>query len=85
LYSPPIPSKLIFDQIIKNYCIVLYNTVLLVKKNTDLYTANKKKYQKRTRSTRQIAHKENLSIEEDLQLAQQPIKPVETNKIVSYK
>ncbi|KAJ5240732.1 uncharacterized protein N7469_002323 [Penicillium citrinum] len=30
-----------------NIFYTLYNTVLLAKENTDLYTANKKKYQKR--------------------------------------
>lgn len=85
LYSPSTPSKLILNQIIKGHCLTLYNTTLLIKKNADLHVANKKKRQKRSRSTRQITHKGGLSIKEGLQLVQQPIQPVEANKIVSHK
>jgi hypothetical protein len=56
-----------------------------VKENADLRAANEKKRQKRTRSTRQIAHEGGLSIEEGLQLAQQPIQPVEADEVVSHK
>jgi hypothetical protein len=73
------------DQIIKGHCIALHNTALLVKKNSNLHAVNEKKRQKRTRSTRQITHEGGLSIEESLQLAQQPIQPVEANKVVSHE
>jgi hypothetical protein len=72
------------NQIIKGHFIALHNSALLAKENDNLRTANKKKRQKRTRSKRQIAHG-GLSIEEGLQLAQQPIQPVEANKEVSHR
>jgi hypothetical protein len=53
-------------QIIKGYYIALHNTTLLAKENDDLRAANKKKLQKRTRSTRRITHKGGLIIEEGL-------------------
>lgn len=40
MYSSPNLSKIILDQIIKNYSIVLNNTALLIQKK-DFYTANK--------------------------------------------
>jgi hypothetical protein len=68
-HSPPTPSKVMLDQIIKGHCIALHNTALLAKENDDLRAANEKKLQKRTRSTKRIAHKGGLTIEEGLQLA----------------
>jgi hypothetical protein len=65
-HSPPTPSKVMLDQIIKGHCIALYNTALLAKENDDLRAANEKKLQKRTRSTKRIAHKGGLTIEEGL-------------------
>jgi hypothetical protein len=79
------PLKLVVDQILKGHYRALYHTALLVKENTDLRAANEKKRQKRTRSTRQIAHEGGLSIEEGLQLAQQPIQPVEADEAVSHE
>jgi hypothetical protein len=84
-HSPPTPSKIMLDQIIKGHCIALHNTTLLAKEKDDLRAANKKKLQKRTRSTRRIAHKGGLTIEEGLQLAQQPIQPVEADEVVSHE
>ena len=69
--SPPSPSKEILDQIIKECILALHGGALLAKENTDYHTANKKKHQKRNRSTRQIFCEEGLTVEEDLQLAQQ--------------
>jgi hypothetical protein len=83
--SPPSPLKLVVDQILKGHEIALHNTAILVKENADLRAANEKKRQKRTRSTRQIAHEGGLSIEEGLQLAQQPIQPVEADEVVSHE
>ena len=54
------------DQMIKGYSITLHNAALLAKEIVDLRAANEKKRQKRTRSTRQIAHEGGLSIEEGL-------------------
>lgn len=42
IYSPPTPSKAALDQLIKGCEIVINNTILLVKKNYNLYTTNKK-------------------------------------------
>jgi hypothetical protein len=63
----------------------MHNAALLAKENADLHAANEKKHQKRTRSTRQIAHKGGLSVGEGLQLAQQPIQPVEADGVVSHE
>jgi hypothetical protein len=84
-HSPPTPSKLMLDQIIKGHSIALHNAALLAKEIVDLRAANEKKRQKRTRSTRQIAHEGGLSIEEGLQLAQQPVQPVEADEVVSHE
>ncbi|KAJ5568122.1 hypothetical protein N7450_010608 [Penicillium hetheringtonii] len=84
-HSPPTPSKLMLDQIIKGHCIALHNTALLAKENADLRAANEKKRQKRTRSTMRIAHEGGLTIEEGLQLAQQPFQPVEADEVVSHE
>jgi hypothetical protein len=46
LNSPPTPSKIMLDQIIKGHYISLHNTVLLTQENANLRTANKKKRQK---------------------------------------
>ena len=63
----------------------MHSAALLAKENADLRAANEKKRQKRTRSTRQIAHEGGLSIEEGLQLAQQPIQPVEADEGVLHE
>jgi hypothetical protein len=83
--SPPSPLKLVVDQILKGHYQALHHTALLVKENADLRAANEKKRQKRTRSTMRIAHEGGLSIEEGLQLAQQPIQPVEADEVVSHE
>jgi len=56
----------------------------LLAKNTDYYTVNKKKYQKRNRSTRQIFCEEDLTVEEDLQFAQQLKSPDRAIQIDLY-
>ena len=83
--SPPIPSKIILDQIIKGCMVTMYNTALLAQDNANLRVANEKKRQKRTKSTRHIAYEGGLSIEEGLQLVHQPIQPVEADELVSYE
>ncbi|KAJ5583844.1 hypothetical protein N7450_006508 [Penicillium hetheringtonii] len=82
--SPLILSKIILDQIIKSYSIALHNTILLAQDNTNLRAANKKKRQKRNRSTRQIAYESGLSVEEDLQLVGQLNQLAEDNEVVSH-
>jgi hypothetical protein len=83
--SPPTPSKTMINQIIKGCAITMHSAALLAKENADLRAANEKKRQKRTRSTRQIAHEGGLSIEEGLQLAQQLIQPVAADEVVSHE
>jgi hypothetical protein len=83
--SPPTPSKTIVNQIIKGCAITMHSAALLAKENADLRAANKKKIQKRTRSTIRIAHEGGLSIKEGLQLVQQPIQPAKANEVVSHE
>ena len=73
------------DQIIKGAYLSLHGGALLAQDNANLRAANEKKRQKRTRSTRQIAHEGGLTIEEGLQLVQQPIQPVEADEVVSHE
>ena len=63
----------------------MYNAALLAKENNDLRAANEKKRQKRTRSKRQIRHEGGLTVQEASQLIQQPIQPVEADKVVSHE
>ncbi|KAJ5220823.1 uncharacterized protein N7469_009710 [Penicillium citrinum] len=72
------------NQIIKDYCIALHNTALLAQKNVNLYTANKKVVKKYTRSTKQILCKEDLTVEESLQLIAQLDLPAEAPAIDFY-
>jgi hypothetical protein len=78
--SPPTPTKIILDQVIKGCYLSMHNTALLAKENADLRTANEKKRQKRTRSNRQIPHEGGFTVEEALQVIQQPIQAVEPVK-----
>jgi hypothetical protein len=82
--SPPTPSKLMLDQIIKGCAVTMHNAALLAQENANLRAANEKKRQKRNRSTRQIAHEGGLSVEEGLQLAQQQNQQVEGEGVVSH-
>jgi hypothetical protein len=63
----------------------MHNTALLAKENADLRAANEKKRHKRNRSTRKIAHKGGLSIEEGLQLAQQLNQPADDGRVVLHE
>lgn len=63
--------------------MTIHNAALLAQENANLRAANKKR-QKRTRSTRQIAHTGGLSVEEGLQLAQQLNQPVKGDGVVSH-
>lgn len=83
-HSPPTPSKVMLDQIIKGCAVTMHNAALLAQENANLRAANEKKRQKRKRSTRQIAHEGGLSVEEGLQLVQQQNQPVEDDGVVSH-
>lgn len=60
--SPPTPSKIMLDQIVKGHYISLHNTALLAQENANLRAANEKKRQKRNRSTRQIPCNSGLTV-----------------------
>ena len=83
--STPSPIKTAVDQIIKGAYLSMHNAAILAQENADLRRTNEKKRQKRTRSHRQIALEEGLSIGEGLQLAQQPEQPVEEKQVVSHE
>jgi hypothetical protein len=82
--SPPTPSKILLDRIIKGHMIALHNTALLAQDNTNLRAANEKKRQKRNRSNRHIPCEEGLTAEEGLQLIEQLNQPVEGDGVVSH-
>ncbi|KAJ5573102.1 hypothetical protein N7450_010086 [Penicillium hetheringtonii] len=82
--SSPISSKILLDQIIKDHYLILYNTALFAQDNVNLYTANKKKHQKRNQLYRQIFYQDNLSIEEGLLLAEQLNQKKETDRAESH-
>jgi hypothetical protein len=82
--SPPTPSKIMLDQIIKGHYISLHNTALLAQENANLRAANEKKRQKRNRLTRQIPCNSGLTVEEGLQLVQQLDQPVEATAVVLH-
>jgi hypothetical protein len=73
------------DQIIKGGYLALHTAALLSQENANLRTANKKKRQKRQRSTRQIPYEEGLSVKEAIQLAKQLNQPVEGVGVGSHK
>ncbi|KAJ5737298.1 uncharacterized protein N7483_002423 [Penicillium malachiteum] len=82
--SPPSPSKLMLDQIIKGHCISLRNTALLAQENANLRATNEKKRQKRSRSARQIPCEEGWNVEKGLQLLTQVDLPVEAPMVESH-
>jgi hypothetical protein len=82
--SPPTPSKIMLEQIVKGCTVTMHNAALLAQENANLRAANEKKRQKRTRSNRQITHEGGLSVEEGLQLVQQPNPLVEGDGLVSH-
>jgi hypothetical protein len=65
------------DQVIQGCYLSMHNAALLAKENVDLRTANRKKRQKRTQSYRKIPHEGGFTVEEALQVIQQPIQAVE--------
>jgi hypothetical protein len=82
--SPPTPSKILLDQIIKGHMIALHHTALLAQDNANLRIANEKKRKKRDRSKRHIPCGEGLTVEEGLQLVEQLNQSVEGDKIESH-
>jgi hypothetical protein len=73
--SPPTPVDTALGQLVKGCQLAMQSATILAKENQDLRAANKKKRQKRTRSTRQIAHESSLSVQEARDLIQGPIQP----------
>jgi hypothetical protein len=70
--SPPSPLNSAIDQVLKAYQITMQSAALLEKEVSELRAANETKKRKRTRSTRQIASEEGLSVLEASTLAMQP-------------
>jgi hypothetical protein len=84
LNSPPTPSKIMLDQVIKGHYISLHNTALLAQENANLRAANEKKRQKHNQSTRQIPCNSSLTVKEGLRLVQQLDQLVEAIAVVSH-
>ena len=72
------------DQIIKGHYIALHNTALLAQENANLRLANKKVVKKRNQLTRQIPYREDLTVEEGLQLVTQLDLPAEEAIVDSH-
>jgi hypothetical protein len=83
--SPLGRLKLVVNQILKGHYRAFISHCVISEGERWSTCSKREECQKRTRSTRQIAHEGGPSIEEGLQLAQQPIQPVEADKVVSHK
>jgi hypothetical protein len=83
-HSPPTPSKIMLDQIIKGCAVTMHNAAILAQENANLRAANEKKRQKRNRSTRQMAHDGGLPVEEGIQLVHQLDQPADDDRVVSH-
>ena len=70
--SPPSPSDRALNQLIKGCHLAFQSAAILAKENRELRAANEKQKQKRTRSTRQIAHEGNISVQEVRELRSEP-------------
>jgi hypothetical protein len=70
--SPPSLSNRAINQLIKGCELALQNAIILAKENSELRAANEKQKQKRTRSTRQIAHEGDLSVQQVRELRAEP-------------
>jgi hypothetical protein len=70
--SPPSPLKSAIDQVLKACQITMQSAALLEKEVSELRATNETKKRKRTRSIRQIASEEGLSVLEASTLAMQP-------------
>jgi hypothetical protein len=60
------------DQLIKGFQLSIQGSLLLAKENKELRAEIEKKKQKRTRSTRQIAYKRDLSVQQVRTLRSEP-------------
>jgi hypothetical protein len=72
------------DQIIKGCAVTMHNAALLKKEIANLRAANKKKRQKRGRSTKQMAYDGGLSVEDGIQLVQQLNQPPNNDGVGLY-
>jgi hypothetical protein len=70
--SPPSPLNSAINQVLKACQITMQSAALLEKEVSELRAANETKKRKRTRSKRQIASEEGLSVLEASTLAMQP-------------
>jgi RIO-like serine/threonine protein kinase len=69
--SLPSPLNSAINQVLKAYQTTIYSTALLEKEVSELRAANETKKRKRTRSKKQIASKEGLTVLEASTLAAQ--------------
>jgi len=68
MQSPPSPTNVALDQLIKGCQLAMNNAAILAKENHDLQTANKKQKQKHKQSTNQLLYKEGLSVQKAQEL-----------------
>ena len=71
--SPPSPLNSAINQVLKACQITMQSAAFLEKEVSDLRAANERQKQKRSRSTRQIAHEGDISVEEVRKLRSEPI------------
>jgi hypothetical protein len=71
--SPPSPLNSAINQVLKACQITMQSTAFPEKEVSDLRAENEKKKQKKTRSTRQIAHECDISVQEVRELRSEPI------------
>jgi hypothetical protein len=78
--SPPSPSQIALNQLIKGCQIAMQNGILLEQENQDLRTANAVVKQKRARTNRHIAYQAGVSVQEAqerIRSTEPPINPVQ--------
>ena len=82
--SPPSPSNRAINQLVKGCQLALQSATILAKENSELRAANEKQKQKRTRSTRQIAHEGDLSVQDVRELRSEPFE-AQVARINTYR
>lgn len=82
--SPTSPLNSAINQVLKACQITMQSAAFLEKEVSDLRAANEKQKQKRTRSTRRIAHEGDISVQEVRELRSEPIE-AQVARINSYR
>lgn len=83
-WSPSSPSDRALNQLIKRRQVAIQGATMLAKETSELCAANEKQKQKRTRSTRQIAHEGDLSVQKVRELRPEPFE-AQVARINSYR